>query len=202
MTSRAQARKIKKAKNAAFDLAETPKREANGQAQRGSRPERRADRPALEARARRMGRPEKQANDLRAQMLSEDAGVAIWMICDPEPANRLWGHYVALTAAEARYHRSIGKSVHPKCAKIEMMQERFETRDDDQIDIRTEEERDRQAVSTWMRWQGAIGCLLSSEQQAIQSVVRDSVTLIRDAMPTSAAARFVSAMKRLDAMQG
>jgi len=201
MSSRAAARRRKKARNSIFDLADTPKREASGRPQRAStRAEREPDGVVLQARARRMGKG--KASDMNVTMLSEDAGMAICDICAEDQAKRLWDLHIALTSAEVRYHKSIGVSPHPKCAKIEMMQERFETRADDKPDLRTEEERDRQAQTAWMHWQGQLGCLLATERTAINLAMRYQVELWDDGKPTAAGRRFVAAMQRLDAIQG
>jgi len=203
MTSRAEALRRKKARNS-FDIASTPKRGKDKcfveRTRQQNDPE--PAKAALQARARKMGVARDKAGDMSAQMLGEDAGRAIHLLCNPDVAKRLWGHYVAITSAEARYHRSIGMSVHPKCAKIEMMQDRFETRSDDVVDIRSEDERDRQAQSTWMRWQGIIGCLVAHDQHAIQQVVRGRVQLVDQGEVKAAGISFVGAMRRVDALCG
>lgn len=186
-------------------LAETPKREKNGQYKhtetRGTtRASRNADRPAMEARARHMGLTKDKAGEMKRERLSEGAGMAIDILCDPDAAQRLWSHYIAITASEARYHRSLGKSIHAKTAKIEMMQERFETRADDVVDLRTEEERDTDAVKSWMGWQGLIDRLPAHNRKAIYDAYRYHVELVDCGQVLPAGRRFVTAMERLDAV--
>ena len=188
----------RRAKAAMPELAEAPRKKSRGRARMGER-EDEAQSAVLTARARQMGLPPSKAQDMKRQRLSEGAGMALDILCDPDDATRLWGHYIALTASEARYHRSLGKSIHAKTAKLEMMQERFETRDDDAIDLRSEDERDRDAVTGWMRWQGLLGRLQSHDQAAIFNAYRRHVDLVDAGQVLPSGMRFVRAMERLDA---
>lgn len=191
----------KRAKKAAqeFALAATPRRNAVGRTRAGQiRHERREDvqSTALNARARQMGADKA---DMAEPMLSEDAGRCLWVSCHPDEARRLWGHYVRMTAAEARYHRSLGKSIHAKAAKIEAMQERFETSADDAPpDLRSQEERDRAAASAWAQVRGDLGRLQSWQARAIQSVMRQTVNPMDGASPSYSGHLFVLAMQGLD----
>lgn len=154
----------------------------------------------LTARARQMGLPARKAQDMKRTRLSEPAGMALDILCDPDDAARLWGHYIALTASEARYHRSMGLSIDAKTAKIEMMQERFETRPDDAIDLRTQEERDIDAGKSWDNWRARIGQLGLRSASAIVTARRSWATLVEAGQVTPAGRRFVEAMKALDAI--
>ena len=154
--------------------------------------------PNLEARARRMGRPAKDAANMRDQMLGEQPGMALAISLQATDAKRLWQHYVALSSAEERYHRSIGKSIHPKCAKIEMMQERFEVTAETPLDLRTEDERDRAAQVAWERWRLKRNCLRPSHQRAIDNATCGGVDLVIDGKVTRRGDAFVQAMLALD----
>lgn len=192
-------RRLKKLARDMPKLAEVPKRDKNGcfverTRQQGDKEPRRT---VLEARARQMGRTASEAREMNRQRLSDGAGMALSLLCDPDTAETLWRLYVALTASEARYHRSIGKSIHPKIAKIEMMQERFETRPDDQIDLRTPDQRDRDAVRRWMYWQGVIGHLAAHHQSAIFAGYRHNFDMVDTGKVTPAGRRFVEAMRLL-----
>ena len=190
-----------RAKKAMPVLAATPRREKNGQAQRPTtQSERNADRPALEARARMMGLPASSAQDMRRPRLSEPPGVAIDLSCGPDEATRLWGYYIALTASEDRFHRTNGMSLHAKTAKIEMEPETFETRPDDVIDLRTDEERTQDAKRSWARWCHIIDCLPLCSRSAIAIAKRNWVALVEGGKVTPAGARFVKAMRQLDAI--
>lgn len=211
--SKAAKIRAKKARSE-FALADVPRRAAQGR-ERMDQIKHEADpaRTVKEARARHMGvmiEPEPKGDTkaaarnaaklakMRANMLSEEAGKALHLLCDPDTAKRLWGHFTALTAAEGRYHRSIGKSLYAKTAKIEFMREVFETRADDRPDLRSQDDRDREAVSAWMRWQGLIGRLSAFEQTAIFDGYRREVTFVDAGDVKMAGVRFVAAMRALD----
>ena len=191
----------RRAKAAMPDLAPTPKREKSGRKQRPTtQSERNADKPALESRARMMGLPADSAKDMRRPRLSEPPGIAIDLSCGADEATRLWGHYIALTASEARYHRTNGLSLHAKTAKIEMEPETFETRADDAIDLRTEDERTRDAIRSWSRWCEIMECLPLRARSAITTAKRDLAPMVDAGKPTPAGTRFVKAMQQLDAL--
>lgn len=137
---------------------------------------------------------------MRDQMLGEGAGMALSIFCKADTAKRLWSHYTALTAAEARYHRTMGLSIHPKCAKIEMMQERFEIAASDNIDLRTEEERDRAAQNAWAIWDGRLTSIGQAHSSAIDTAKHGFADLVRDGKATPAGRRFVDAMVAIDAL--
>ncbi len=192
----------RRAKQAMPGLAETPRRKQRGRARMDELPGEREDEAqstVLTARARQMGLTPDKAQDLKRARLSEPAGMALDILCDPDDATRLWGHFAALTASEARYHRSMGLSIDAKTAKIEMMQERFETRPDDQIDLRTTEERDIDAGKSWDNWRARIGKLDLRSRSAIVTARRSWATLVDAGQITPAGRRFVEAMERLDA---
>ncbi len=152
----------------------------------------------LEARARQMGLPARDADKMRDQMLGEGAGQALYLLCKPDHAKRLWDHYTALTAAEARYHRSLGKSIHAKTAKIEAMREVFEVSAESTVDLRSEEDRDRDAVRRWMHWQGNIMRIHGHLQAAIYNAYRQHATLVDAGVATKAGREFVEAMIEMD----
>ena len=189
-------RRLKKLARDMPKLAEVPRAKQRGRA-RMKEIEKDVQAVVLETRARQMGKPSSEAREMNRQRLSDEAGRALSLLCDPDTAETLWRLYVALTAAEARYHRSIGKSIHAKTAKIEMMQERFETRPDDQIDLRTPDQRDRDAVRRWMYWQGVIGHLAAHHQSAIFVGYRHNFDMVDAGKVTPAGRRFVEAMRLL-----
>jgi hypothetical protein len=187
---------------AGFDLAETPKREPNGRKQRetSTKPgvERNPEAVVLKARARHMGQAEGKFKNMRAAMLSDAAGMALCLKCDPDTAQRLWGHYAALTSAEARYHRTLGLSIHAKTAKIEMQPERFEVRADTTPDPRTQEERDAAAASSWDKWNRMLNEIGLAHRSAIDTAKQDFAPLVDQGKVTPAGERFVDAMRALD----
>ncbi|WP_155773868.1 hypothetical protein [Rhodovulum sp. MB263] len=53
-----------------------------------------------------------------------------------------------------------------------MLRERFEISGDDDLDLRTEDEKARAAVTRWLEWQGHVGHLDRREQGAVWDAVR------------------------------
>lgn len=182
-------------------LAPTPRPKKRGKARMTEiAREQDPQRVVLSARARMMGKENTVQNrsDMRTQALGEAAGRAIYLACDEDEAAKLWDVYAGLTATEARYSRLVlGKSLHAKCAKIEMMPERFETREDDSPDLRSEDERHRDAVNAWARWRGYIGHLHSHQQNAIWAIARDRVQPLSEAKLTQPGRLFVEALRAL-----
>ena len=181
-------------------LKPAPKPKKRGRARMAQlNAERDPRRTALSARARMMGMTDTEIDrdEMRTAALGEAAGRALYLGCPPDAARR-WGVYAGLTAAEARYSRTVlGKNLHAKCAKIEMMPERFEARQDDMPDLRSEDERHRDAVNSWMRWQGYVGQLSSFQQTAIWAIVRGRIEPVHDAKLTQPGKLFVDAMGAL-----
>ena len=191
----------RRARKAFPELAEIPRREKSGcyvERTRQQPVDPDPQRTVLEARARQMGQPKDKAQDMQRERLSEQAGQAIDILCDPEAAARLWDHWKGLTGAEDRYHRSIGGSMHAKTAKVEMTPEPFEARADDTIDLRTEGERDIDAERAWDAWLARIAKLPLHSRAALQTARRDWATLAEGGQVTPAGRRFVDAMERLD----
>lgn len=188
--SKAAKLKAKKAKG--FDkkhgLAPIPQQKARGRARMA---EIENEIPVYQARARQMGI---SIDEAKHEMLSEDAGRAIYTISDKEQRERLWGHYKALTAALWRYQLlCLDISPHAKSAKLEMMPERFEARADDKPDLRTPEEKADAARRAWKHWERTL--------EGAEGVCRWSIMqAINDPMLTPVQKRmFLDAMRALDA---
>lgn len=148
---------------------------------------------ALKARARMMGT--KDLNAMRSQALGEPAGRAIYLRYEGSEAAELWDVYAGLTAAEARYAKIVlGVPIQAKVAKIEYLPERLETGADDDPDLRTEDERHRDAVNSWIRWRGLIQQLSAGEQTAIWAVVRGRAEPVHEGSLTRSGGRFLEAL--------
>jgi len=205
--SKTRARAVKLAKKAELagvpGLAPVERREKDGRIRRSTKPgyERTEADVALRARCRQMGwkaRPEDMAK-ARAQSLECDAGRVLHLLCDrPDEVARLWSAFAGLCGAHAAYaRRYLGVRLHPKTAKIEMLIERFEISGDDDLDLRSEEEKARAAVTNWMRWQGYLGHLDRWQQAAIWGAVREQTALIRDRQATDEGRGYVQALRKL-----
>lgn len=200
--TRARARKLE-ARKALPELAAVPRREADGKTTRKKRTAAlRADRKpcktALQARARMMGKDVRDAEEMRHQALGEPAGRAIFSVLEGRDAARLWDVYAGLTAAEARYAKIVlGVPINAKVAKIEFLPERMETNADDALDLRSDDEKHRDAVNSWMRWRGYVQHLDSRRQAAIWDVVRGRTEPMKDGKVTASGGVLVLALRDL-----
>jgi len=202
MTSKAE--RLRNKRRAKLDLPELAKvgnpRKLQGRARMAqieADPE--ARHTVLDARARMMGLdPATSREEMARQAYGEAAGRAIRSFCDPDSAARLWRVYTGLTQANDRYHRMVlGVSMHPKVAKIETEPERFGTRADDQVDLRSEDERHRDAVNAWTRWHGYLMHLSAHEQTAIWDVVKGRIEPMTPEGITPRGIRFVEALQKV-----
>lgn len=150
----------------------------------------------LNARARHFG-PDLDAASV---MLADPAGQAILLGArDADEAARLWDVFARYDAADETYFRRIiGRHRFANVARLDMLPERFETRADDRPDIRSEDERDRDAVNGWMRWQGALQSLGAHEASLIIRASRQTCGALVICGQISATGRaFVAAMRAL-----
>ncbi|WP_424967323.1 hypothetical protein [Dinoroseobacter sp. S375] len=190
------------------ELAPVDRKQPNGRLRRDTDyvAERDPQKTVIEARKRHSGNKDKDA--MRHPAYGEPAGQALMASCKGDEAETLWGTYKALTAAQDNYHRRIlGKGLHPKTAKLEMMPDVVEARPDDQPDLRSEDERDRDTVNAWMRWQGHLGCLAAHHRLSIHETRSDQVQVMGAvvdaknerivAVVTGQGKRFVEAMRAL-----
>ncbi len=120
------------------------------------RPQEDPRRVVLSARCRHLGRPDNASNRraMTWEGLGDPVGQAIHVGArDAAERDDLWGLFKCLDSAHEVYSRRIiGQARHPRCAKIEFLTERFETRPDDKPDLRTDAERDADARADWSRW--------------------------------------------------
>lgn len=178
-------------------LAETPKRHRDGRYVESTR--RPAEDPrvvVLNARTRHFG-PEVDAASV---MLSDPAGQAIHLGArDADEAARLWDVFARYDAADETYFRRIiGRHRFANVARLDMLPERFETRADDRPDIRSEDERDRDAVNGWMGWQGALQSLGAHDASLIIRASRQTCgALVIGGEVSTTGSAFVAAMRAL-----
>ena len=79
-----------------------------------------------------------------------------------------------------------------------MLPERFETRADDRPDIRSEDERDRDAVNGWMGWRGALQSLGAHDASLIIRASRQTCgALVIGGEVSTTGSAFVAAMRAL-----
>lgn len=170
MTSRREARRRRKAAKELPKLApvEKPKQHrVDGRFARDEDPRE----VALTARTRRMsGLSMKDAAD---PMLTCELGCVIHSKCKPDEAARLWSVWQAYCAAERTYRiRIIGTTGDPQGAAIQMIPDTLQADPSFRADTRTDDEKDRDAVNNWMRWQGYLGHLGAREASALRQAER------------------------------
>lgn len=195
--TRAAKRRAKKAQMP--ELAQAPRKHKDGRKKRkaGHVADSNPCLTVLEARARHMGKAGR-AGEMKHPALSEAAGQAIFATLGAEAAEKAWEAYAGLTAAEASYHRYYtGLRLNAKTAKIEMAPERFEARADDRPDLRSEEDRARDAVNRWMRWRGLVMHLPSHQQEAIFDAAYGRCPQMDGGKPTGAGERLAWACDAL-----
>lgn len=159
----------------------------------------------LSARCRQMNRDDTE--DARLSLtwpgFGDPAGVALDLgVADRDERNALWDLFKRLDAADDAYiRRYVGVRRFPNVAKVEFLPERFETSADDPLDTRSADEKDRDAVNGWMRWQGLLGRMSAADHTAIVTVMRRRVEPVAGASLTTAGWAFVAAMKNLLAVE-
>lgn len=156
---------------------------------------------AREGRERQLGGKGRRllSGDPMNPILGHEIGYVLQACCKPEVAVRLWDTWQAYCAAEEAYRKRIlGMSAHPKGASIQAMPEPLQTDQSMRVDMRTDEERDRQAVSVWMKWQGYLGCIPTDWASAMRQAERgNGRKLWRDGEVTAAGLTALDAIKAL-----
>lgn len=153
-----------------------------------------------EARRRTLG-----LDDVLRPMLCEPAGQAVALgASDADEARELYAVFCRFDRADETYmRRIIGRARFQAVSKLEILPEQFETRADDVIDPRSADEKDRDAVNTWMRWQGLLGRLSAREHTLIVGVSRHTAGPVhRDGALTPLGADFIAAMRALRSAEG
>lgn len=163
-------------------------------------PRQEADKPletVMQARARQMNR--KATDAMLGSHLCEDTGRAIDIGSKNETeCKALWGVFISFDKAEHNYFRQIiGRPRFPSVSKMEFMPERLETRADDRPDLRSEDEKIRDASNGWARWQGYLGHLAAHERSAIIRAAWQMDDLHKGDTLTAAGNAFVLAMRSL-----
>ena len=188
-------------------LKPIPKREAQPRDREGrfSRPPVDPRRETLDSRCRRFGLT---PNDDNREIVGSS-----WMGCDlgfvieartsgrdhMHQKARHWDVFSRWSRAEATYRaRYLGQGEQPASAALQMIPDRMETDSSATVDLRTPDERDRDAVSSWMRWQGFLGHLPRESRTVLHCARRgDGPALWRDGEPTPAGLVALDALRDL-----
>lgn len=200
-------RRAKKARKAleGHELAETPKRQPNGQKRQRADAPNDPQKTALQARVRQFGGKDTKTGRkaLSDEFCGSQIGLVMKATCGDAECQRLWQTFRAWCAAEDQYRRRyLGQCEHAKGAAIAMVPDRLETDTSHSVDLRDPEQRDRDAVQTWMRWQGNLGKLSRQHMAALHDARLERVVLWRDCEPTARGLVALDALKALHKIVG
>lgn len=181
-------------------LAETPKRQPNGQRRDRADSPKDPRKTALQARCRHFGGEDTKAG--RLAMSGQHSGSQIGMVMQAHLSvakiSPLWQTFQSWCAAEATYRRRyIGQSEHPKAPAMAMTRDPVETDASHSVDLRDSDQKDRDAVNNWMRWQGYLGHLSSADQTALHDARLERVELWKDQKATARGVAALTALGRL-----
>lgn len=152
---------------------------------------------ALEARAKMIGKPK---GDPSLPIYGHPCGIAIDALAsDLTEALDLWRLFDRIDKADAAYVRHvIGRRRFAKTAKIELLPERIETSADaDPADIRSEDEKHRDAQNGWARWTARLSRLSGQHRLAITDTMRGVRDPIRDGKVTRAGREMVDGLRSM-----
>lgn len=150
------------------------------------------------ARARHMAT---QASEMMDEpMLGDEAGRAIFIgSADEHEATRLYDTFKAIDASDDAFSRRVlNRSRFANVSKLELMPERLETRPDDRIDIRTEDEKSADAKRAWLWWCAMFDALHPPLHAALHMGLRQRVKLHQGQALTLAGRLFVQALRQVD----
>ena len=175
MVSKAEAKRRRKAwreeRAKLPDLAAVEKREQHRVGGKFAAREPDPQKTAREARERQFGGGDtrKAQEAAVSPLLGHPMGYVIQSECQRDEAARLWDVWQAYSAAEHNYRKRILDNAGAvKGASIQMVPEPMETDPSLRIDLRDEEAKDRQAVASYMRWQGFLGELPTGGMSALR----------------------------------
>lgn len=152
---------------------------------------------AREARARITG----VKSDNLAPILGEAAGVAIHLEA-PDDSARLWDVYKRYCAVLSSHSRIVmGLPLFPATSRLELMPEPMETRADDVIDTRSQDERIRDAKNRMAAWRDMLDRLYPWQRMAIDRAARQQEVLHIGGQVTGAGRSFVAALRRLSEIE-
>lgn len=203
MTSKAQARRNRR-KWKAQQLPELAPIERNEQPRHKGRFIRSEEDPQKTARTARLrqlpgGDTGKHKDDALAPLLGCPMGFVILTERRRDVASALWDVWQAYCAAERTYRlRILGLSGEPKGASLEMTPETISTNPDEKPDLRSEDEKDRDASNNWMRWQGYLGCIPKEQASLLRRAEKGTCRpLWQDCAPTQTGMAALAALEAL-----
>lgn len=186
-------------------LAPVTKKQPNGRTRRAND----ASDPrktALDARCALHGVVATRSNRsaLSASYSGSDAGRCIAFGKTHQQAMRLWEVWQGYCQASLTYRtRYIGQSEDPKGMSIALARERMETDQSHSVDLRDDAQRDRDAVSGYMMWEGRLMRLDRRHMAAINAArTAPEGVMWAEAAPTSRGCAFTAAITALAVVSG
>ncbi len=166
-------------------LEDIPKRQPNGQARSRRKGMKDPQKNGLSARCRIFGVEDSLTNRkrLRAPHMCCQIGMVMEHVLGEEPGgrekiDRLWQTLLNLSIAYGMYQRHyLGIKSEPACMNIMHTQEYQEIMNAYASDLRTEEDKARDAANNWMRWQGFMGKLDARKVSLIHHARLDKAEL-------------------------
>lgn len=152
---------------------------------------------ALDARAKMLGKPK---GDPSLPIYGHPCGIVIdALAADLTEALDLWRIFDRIDKADAAYVRHvIGRRRFAKTAKIELLPEPLETSADaDPADIRSEDDKHRDAQNGWARWTARLSRLSAQQRLAITDTLRGVRDPIRDGKVTRAGRDMVDGIRAM-----
>ena len=197
---RTKAKRNQKQFEDAVALAEIPKRRKCGRRREYTESAQDPRKTALDARCRLFGVTPNRKN--RSALSGQHNGAQLGMVMEAQVARGdipgLWAVVQGFAAAERTYRlRYLGQSGTAKGASISMVRERMETDQSHSVDLRSQEERDRDAVNNWMRWRGYLGHLSAAEQTLLHDLDENREGALWDGGPTAKGLATLDAVRRL-----
>lgn len=145
--------------------------------------------PALNARCIRFGLAPNRTNRriVSGAHMSCEIGFVMEARLKDADVSRLWSVWQAWCSAERTYRvRILGVGDGPQCSAVPMLPEDMQTDQSATVDVRSDDERNRDAVNGWMRWRGFVGHLSAQERAALnQARTGDGPALWSAGKPTA-----------------
>ena len=161
-TVAAKRRARKRAQQARITLPggeSAPQRPSHPRDRRHTAPETEQDamRTVTESRIRQAPQ---HAENARAPMAGEPIGMCILELAEPHERAPLWQTWCAMTAAHRAYRlRYLGATAEPANAALPMLPDPMQTDQSPRVDLRDPDEKVRDAVAGWQRWEARINAL-------------------------------------------
>ena len=192
-----------RAKKARINLAlgqSAPDRATGKDRRHTNQPAEDARKPALTKRAQECGIKDLQEASLA--VLGHDLGKCIYKLSIGDDRAQIIDTWETISACHRNWRlRYVGQTGEAKGATIAMVPDKIETDQSLRVDLRSPEEKARQAVAAWDAWEAKINALPAPQWKwAIRGVLKGflgEATLWRDTEPTPQGINAVEALRRL-----